>query len=226
MKTLTDNRVAKVPGFKRATELDFSDDGTRFQGFVYKHLPISQARSCGLTFLSVRVDYLSEDTELKFVGTYEDYSKEPWYKLCDKYNGVKELPEMDEIVKDLETIFTGVKELNKKLESEEIDTKPILHRLEEECKLSQNAYDNFKSRFDLFDPRYSDYEVRNIRDYMKSLKQKAENAASYYKKVEDGLFTKRELRKLAVQTKNNYIFINDDCFYTKQLNEYLEKVAE
>lgn len=116
MKTLTDNRVSKIPGFSRAPELDFSDDGTRFQGFVYKHLPMSQARSCGLTFLSVRVDYLSEDTELKFVGTYEDYSKEPWYKLCDKYNGVKELPEMEEIVKDLETILTGVKELNKRLE--------------------------------------------------------------------------------------------------------------
>lgn len=72
MKTLTDNRIAKVPGFKRAPELDFSDDGTRFQCFVYKHLPISQARSCGLTFLSVRVDYLSESTESQYV----QYKKE------------------------------------------------------------------------------------------------------------------------------------------------------
>lgn len=226
MKTLTENRVSKVPHFRRAPELDFSDDGNRFQGFVYKRLPMSQGRGCGLTFLSVRIDYLSEDTELRFIGTYEDYSKEPWYKLCDKYNGVAELPEMDEIVKDLETILAGVKELNKKLESEEVDTKPILHRLEEERKLSQDAYDNFKSKFDLFNPKYSDYEVRNIRDYMKSLKQKAESAASCYKKVEDGLLTKRELRRLAVQAEYNYIFIDDDCFYTRQLNEYLEKVAE
>ena len=225
MKTLTDNRVTKVPHFRRATELDFSDDGTRFQGFVYKRLPITQARSCGLTFLSVRIDYLSEDTELRFIGTYEDYSKAPWYKLCDKYNGVAELPEMEDLVKDFETILAGVKELNKKLENEEVDTKPILHRLNEELKLSQSAYDNFKSKFDLFDPRYSDYEVRNIRDYMKSLKQMAKNAADYYKKVEDNLLTKQELRRLAVQANHSYIFTDDDCFYIKQLNEYLEKVA-
>ena len=224
MKTLTEKRVSQVPEFYRAPWLDFGDDGNHFIGFEYKGLPLTQCRNSYGTFLSFRVDYLSENKKLKFCGTYHDYSKQPWYPLCDKYNGVPELPEMEELVKDLETVVAGVKALNAKLESETIDTEPILKRLEIEYKLAQDAYDNFKSTIDLFDPRYTEYDVSNIRSYMRSLKQAAFNAETTSKRIKNNEYSIQELRHLYEQATHSYIYTEDENVWAKWIQKIVDKV--
>ena len=224
MKTLTEKRVSQVPEFYRAPWLDFSDDGSHFIGFEYKGLPLTQCRDPEYgTFLSFRVDYLSENKKLKFVGTYEDYHKQPWYPLCNKYNGVEELPEMDELVKDLETVVAGVKALNAELEKAPIDTTSILNRLNVEQTTAQDAYNNFKSNFDLFDDKYSDYDVDNIRDYMRALKQIIHNTSSTRTRIEQNECPLSELRHLLQEAERNYIYMDDDCYWIKRLQEYLDK---
>ena len=224
MKTLTENRISKIPGFTRASEHDFSDDGNRFIGFEYKGLPLSQCRnSCG-TFLAFRIDYLSEDTKLKFIGTWEDYSKQPWYPLCNKYNGVDELPEMDEIVKDLETVVTGIKELEKKLEATPVDTDMILKRLNSELALAQHAYSHYKSNIDLFSEGLNDYDVDDARRYIKAIKGDFDKINSTIHNIENKTLSVSRLRELEVSAKHDYIYIQDNNdFYISSLKKILEK---
>ena len=85
MKTITENRIKGIKGFRRAPEYDFTDDGSHFIGFEYKGLPLTQHRSSQYgTYLCFRVDYISHDKGF----TYKDCSNTSWYHLCDKYNGV------------------------------------------------------------------------------------------------------------------------------------------
>lgn len=66
------------PDIMRDTSLDFSDDGTRFEGYMYKGcIPIHRAAGTGSEecYISIRFDYTSE------------ISNSEW-KLCDYFNGV------------------------------------------------------------------------------------------------------------------------------------------
>ena len=66
------------PDIERDRSLDFSDDGTRFEGYMYKRrIPITRAAGTGLDecFICIRRDYTNE------------IPREEW-NLCDYFNGV------------------------------------------------------------------------------------------------------------------------------------------
>ena len=165
MKTITENRIKGIEGFRRAPEHDFTDDGSRFIGFEYKGLPLTQHRSSQYgTYLSFRVDYISH----KKGFTYDDYSNTSWYPLCDKYNGVTELPELEEIIKDLEVVVAGIKELEEKVNNEVIDYSKVVERAKFEKKIAEECIANFKEKFEWWNCK-SDWDLRKARDYMNSL---------------------------------------------------------
>ena len=162
MKALTENRVAKIEGFFRNPEYDFSDDGNHFTGWEYKGLPLTQHRDSQYgTYLSFRVDYLYENTRLPVYFTLQERHDSEWYKLCNRYNGVNELPEIEEIVKDLETVIAGIKALNEKVQNEGIDVNPIVEKLYKEADFADEIILNFKDKFDVFNSCYTDYDIRN-----------------------------------------------------------------
>lgn len=226
MKALTENRIKNVAGFIRNPRYDFSDDGNRFTGWEYKGLPLTQCRDShyGETYLSIRVDYLNENTKLPAYFTYQERKETSWYPLCDKYNGVSELPELEEIVADLETIIAGIKELNAKVQAEEIDAEPIEKQLLKEKEYVQNGLEEFKAKFDFFNFNGSNYELNRIRDYVKSLNR-------YIQQIEEILvhlnsdepFSRRELKEYA-ERANDYIICKvGDNFYLEELNEIISK---
>lgn len=226
MKTLTINNISKIEGFIRNPKYDFSDDGNRFTGWEYKGLPLTQCRDSayGETYLSIRIDYLNEKTKLPAFFTFEERRATSWYSLCDKYNGVSELPAIEEIVADLETIITGVNELNAKVQAEEIDIKPIESQLLKEKEYVQNGLESFKARFDFFNFNGSDYELNRIRDYVKSLNRYVERIEGILIKLNsDEPFSRKELKEYA-ERANTYIVcrVGDD-FYLKELDELLNK---
>ncbi|WP_405291913.1 hypothetical protein [Methanobrevibacter sp.] len=218
MKTLTEARVAKIPGFTRNPEHDFSDDGNRFIGFEYKGLPLTQHRDSNYgTFLSFRVDYIAH----KKGFTYDDYFSTPWYHLCDKYNGVSELPEIEEIVKDLETVIAGIAELEKKVKNETIDLTKVVERAKFEKKLGEETIENFKSKFEWWKCK-SDYDLRNARDYLNRLQHEIDNL----EKLIENPAADNNIRHISQKVaKGWYIEIKENEFYIKWLNEILDKQA-
>lgn len=216
MKALTENRVEKITGFRRAPEYDFSDDGSHFTGWEYKGLPLTQHRSSKYgTYLSFRVDYISH----KKGFTYEDYSNTPWYKLCYKYNGVPELPEIEEIVKDLEVVVAGVEELSKRVESEEVNSAPIIQRAGIEIQILESFTKKFESEFKFWACK-NEYELKRAYDYYRGVQRHLENVKSWYKDPD----SKENLRDMAQRVaKYGYIEIKgEDDFYMRELTEMLE----
>ena len=66
------------PDIVRDYSLDFEDDGTRFEGYMYKGcIPITRAAGTGMDecFISIRCDYTSEIPNSE-------------WKICDYFNGV------------------------------------------------------------------------------------------------------------------------------------------
>lgn len=85
MKLMEEKKITiadlKKAGFERMEELDFRDDGTKFQMLNYQGMPISYTKVDGRYYISIRPDYLP-NTE------YKVYSKLEAYKNVDEFNGV------------------------------------------------------------------------------------------------------------------------------------------
>lgn len=218
MKTLTENRIKGIPGFTRNPEHDFSDDGSYFIGFEYKGLPLTQCRDAKYgTYLCFRVDYIAHEKGF----TYDDYSSTEWYHLCDKYNGVPELPEVEEIVKDLETVIAGIKVLEEKVKNEEIDYDKIVERAEYEIRIGEAALNKFKAEFNFWECE-SDWDLKHARDYVKSLQSKINRLV----KLVESPKTYGNIRHIAQNiAKGWHIEIGDDNFYIEWMNEMLAKQA-
>lgn len=59
IKSVTENRIKNIEGFKYLPQYNFSDDGSRSTMWMYKGIPFSQHRSSEYgTFISLRYDYL------------------------------------------------------------------------------------------------------------------------------------------------------------------------
>ena len=218
MKTITENRIKGIEGFRRAPELDFTDDGSHFIGFEYKGLPLTQHRSSQYgTYLCFRVDYISHDKGF----TYEDYSNTSWYHLCDKYNGVTELPELEEIIKDLEVVVTGIKELEEKVKNEVLDYSKVVERAQFEKKFAEELLDNFKKNFEWWNCK-SDWDLRHAKDYFNSLQNKVKGLEKLIANPEANTNIRYIMQCLE---KYSYISIKEDDFYIKELNEILAKQA-
>lgn len=104
VKGLTKVNAGKY-GIDVREDLNFGDDGNYFRGFSYKGLPMTQCRSHGECYLSIRVDYLKNSFSYK-----EWMATEEW-RLCHKYNGVFEF-DLEELVDDLEKVLAKVNEMN------------------------------------------------------------------------------------------------------------------
>lgn len=221
MKTITEAKIKDIQGFRRAPEHDFSDDGNNFTGWEYKGLPISQHRSSKYgTFISFRVD----DIAHKKGFTYDDYSKTSWYKLCNKYNGVSELPEIEEIIKDLEIVVAGIKEFEEKVKNEKLDYSKVVERAKLEKKAVEDYVNKFKSEFNFWNCN-SDYSLKKAKNYIQTLLRKIEvlsklienpesntNIRNIYQKIEKGLY-------IEVNIEGD----NEKEFYFRELDEVLEE---
>lgn len=84
------NKITRITGkdIVRAERYDFSDDGTRFEGYLYKNsVPITRAAGTGseYCFISVRLDYITSiySPDYSEDSKYADYFN---YVDRDKYN--------------------------------------------------------------------------------------------------------------------------------------------
>ena len=72
--------LVKIPEVKRAPGLDYTDDGSRFRGYIYKDLlPITYTSFKGMIFVDIRLDPILD---------WDDYKNETQIRLVAKrFNG-------------------------------------------------------------------------------------------------------------------------------------------
>lgn len=196
----------KNTGIELAPEHDFTDDGNRFRGFIYKGMVMTQCHADGTCFLSIRTDY--QDNQF----TWNEWSKTEEYKLEDKFNGVSEF-DLDELIENLEKIIAKVNEMNENASKEEIDTSKIEAILYHEITAREKFIETVKTSLKWWE--LNEYDLKSARRYLGSLMNELDNT----KKID---FSKldRKAKKTYVErlTDRGYVALHKDYYV-----EFLEK---
>lgn len=165
-------------GFVRCPEEDFHDDGNNFQGYrVGKTVVVSKLVSNGQVYLSI--DSSCGNGTLP----YEIYSKLPYYNEANWfYNGVS-VETLTEA--DIQAFYEACISYEKAYEEAEATIKyPTLEEITEQCeKLWAKAMAEYSAGQTLVMDavllnkfiKLSDYEVKSVRDCLKSLRSAVEN---------------------------------------------------
>ena len=192
-------------------DLDFTDDGSRFRGFAYKGMPITQCKYQGTIYLAIRVDYLKNDF------TYEDWRKTEEWKMCDKFNGVSEI-DTDDLIATLERIIVKVEEMNKAAATENIDLTEVKIKMYNEVEYAEDLINKLKDTWKWYDA--SDYQLREIRECLKNTERNIESAKK--KILQFNNLSIKEKRELFQRSeKNVYLIINPEGYFLKKIKEEL-----
>lgn len=162
VKGLTKANASKY-GIEVRTDLDFSDDGNHFKGFSYKGLPMTQCRTAGLCFLSIRVDYLHNNN-----FTYKTWMGTEEYNLCDEFDGVCEF-DIDKLIENLEKVLAKVKELNDSASITKEQEDKVKAQVKKELAPLEEVM-KFVSSLEFW--KLSDYALRQIADYSRTVENK------------------------------------------------------
>ena len=153
-------------GIELSPEHDFTDDGNRFRGFIYKGLVMTQCRTCGECYLSIRVDYQKNNF------TWNEWSNTEEYRLCDEFNGVSEF-DIEKLVENLERIIAKVKEMNDSASVSEDDIEEVKSIVRNEISEMKVFLDDIKSRSfewwnaDQYCMKQAAYYIHSIEDCMR-----------------------------------------------------------
>lgn len=206
VKNLSIANIRKFENFVRREDLDFTDDGNYFKGFSYKGMPITTLRTDGITYLSIRVDYLKNEF------TYGEWMQTQEYKLCRKFNGVSEF-DIDELVENIETILAKVDEMNKAAMNEEIDMTKAKVALADEIEYAEKAVENFKNNFKWYEA--GEYKLRWLIDCLKSEEQEIKRA----KEIDLDTISRKQKREIAERLTNyGYVVLKKDSLYLREMS--------
>lgn len=213
IKSLTKANINKL-GIIVREDLDFTDDGSRFRGFSYKGMPITQCVSCGETFLAIRVDYLNNNQ-----FTIKEWMETEEYKLEDEFNGCFEI-DTDKLIENLERIIAKVDELNKAASVEVIDMTEVKIALTNEIKNAEEQVEEFKQNYKWYE--VDGYELKRLADYTKS---EIKNIEAAKRTLNDINELERREKKRLVESLNNYGYVKleADGFYLREMKKALAK---
>lgn len=205
VKNLSKANIRPYAGFERREDLDFSDDGNYFRGFSYKGMPITTLRTCDETYLSIRVDYLTNEF------TYNEWMETEEYRLADKYNGVSSF-DIDELVANVERIIAKVAEMNEAMADEVIDVKEVQEKLTQEIYYAEAIVEKFKEDFKWYE--VETWKLSRYVDYLKSLTREAEEI----KKINFDSMSRKEKKSMVDFFKRTgYVRIGENNFYVNEL---------
>lgn len=215
MKMITGLTKANIKntGIELAPQHDFTDDGNRFRGFIYKGMPMTQCRADGECYLTIRVDYLDNDFD------YKEWMKTEEFVLEDEFNGVSQF-DLDKLIENLEKIIAKVNEMNAAAKNEELDMTPVKEALKTEIEYAESVVNEFKSNFKWYDA--DGYKLRSLVDYLKSEEKEIAHAKDLLKNA-DTLEKKIQRHMLIGLKEYGYVEIRSNSFYLNQMKEALAK---
>lgn len=205
---MTDARRFSRLGITRRPDLDFADDGTRFTGYEYKGLPITYTKSRGYMYFSIRVDYLRDFAHC-------DYNKKDWYKLCDKFNGVESIDEI-ELMLALEKVVKAVAELKEEVDNLNLDFTAYNARKEIELEMIDACIKKASTEFNWLDASIAEV------DQMKSCVSALKDYSLLYAKLKEEN-TPAMRMSLNHFESSNYIYVYDTNYYTEKIIRLIKK---
>ena len=211
---LSKNVVKADPRFHLREDLNFTDDGNRFRGFDYKGLPITTLRADGITYCSIRVDYL--DNEF----TYKEWMETEEDDLCDEFNGVDQI-DLEKLIENCERIIAKIEELNKKCREETLDMSPVLDRLTMEGNMAAAILEKAKTSVKWW--KLDDYKLKSVRKAFEMLTRDLVYIRSTIKDINDGVITRKKARwHLENLHTLGYVKIKRKGYYwIETLNEFM-----
>lgn len=192
-------------------DLDFTDDGSRFRGFSYKGMPMTQCKYQGTIYLSIRVDYLKTNF------TYEEWFQTEEWRMCDKFNGVSEI-DTEDLIATLERIIAKVDEMNEAAAAEEIDLTEVVKKINDEIEYAESIINDIILTYEWFNA--SDYELKEIRECMKTTQQRIESTRKQVLKINE-LPISRKREFVQRLNKNRYLAIDPDGYFLKKMKEVI-----
>lgn len=211
-------RLSSIPGVTRDPSNDFTDDGNRFQAYLYKGVvPITYLRAGEDVYITIAFHHLKDIN-------YDEYKEFPSYKNADEFNGVPVDTFNAEIFqKNLEDAYKDIFDFLGSVE--DVDSAQLEDRItsinnackEYEEKVKQYIQDNALKIMKL-----SDYQFRNLKNYVSSAGNRTADYIRNASSSSQRHFMSRDLESLKRQISNswNFEYIEDI------LNSVQESITE
>lgn len=211
MKMITGLTKANIrgTGIELSPEHDFTDDGNRFRGFIYKGMPMTQCRADGTCYLTIRVDYLKNSF------TWKEWSKTEEYKLEDEFNGVSQF-NLDKLIENLEAVITKVNEMNAAAEAEEIDMSEVIAKADAELEDLEKFIEDVKVNLKWWELK--SWQLSGAANYIKALINRINN------KIDFNALSRKEKKSYVEKLENNgYVTIPSNDYYIEQLKKFMSE---
>lgn len=210
IKKLTKANCCKY-GIEVASEYDFSDDGSKFHGFIYKGIPMTQCYADDTVYLSIRIDYLPHNF------TYKEWMATEEYKLCYEFNGASEI-DIDKLIENLEKIIAKVEEMNSSSSVSEADIENVKEVILDEVNKIEGFMDNVKINFKWW-AAPTPYLTR-IADYMKTLEEKVKLGRNVADTI-DSMDIRNQKEWIENSRRSNILGAK---FYMETITEFINKM--
>ena len=209
MKMITGLTKANIKGtgIELAPEHDFTDDGNRFRGFIYKGMVMTQCRADGMCYLAIRVDYLDN------AFTFKEWMNTEEYMLEDEFNGVSQF-DLDKLIENLEKIIAKVNEMNEAASKEEIDMTEVIAKANDEIKFLETFLNFAKSNIKWWE--LNKWDLQSTGDAMKSLISRLDAAKSI---DFNALERVQKMKYIESLRDSHYVVINEKGYYIEKINE-------
>lgn len=200
-------RLSSIPGVTRDREGDFTDDGNRFQAYLYKGLiPITYLRSGSDVYISIAFHHLENIN-------YEEYKEFPSYKHVDDFNGVSVAnfdpqvfkKNLDAAYDDVTTFLGNVQEVDPQQLEDRIK---VINKAckEYEEKVKQYIKDNALNIM-----KIPDYQFRQLKSYVISASNRTADAIRDASAASKRDFMSTDIEKLKerISSSWNFKYIED-----------------
>lgn len=200
-------RLSSIPGVTRDREGDFTDDGNRFQAYLYKGLiPITYLRFDGDVYITIAFHHLKDIN-------YEEYKEFPSYEHANDFNGVSVAnfdpqvfkKNLDAAYDDVTTFLGNVAEVDPQQLDDRIK---VINKAckEYEEKVKQYIKDNALNIM-----KIPDYQFRELKRYVISASNKTADAIRDASAASQRNFMSTDIEKLKerISSSWNFKYIED-----------------
>lgn len=211
-KLTTGSSSVKSRGFTRCQDLDFSDDGNRFTGWMWCDVvPLTQCVSGGEVFLSVRDDYMRG---LKL--PYHFWSKYEESKLGDEFNGTNEKIDLDELANICRKIRDGIERAKADFEAEAYPD--LSNRIQRFVAGTEKAKDVLSRNLNWFEMNLNSSGIKKAHETYNDLKKALKKDQDEINGMINKTIPKERAFDLAAYNDGAY------CeYYANELNELIDQ---
>lgn len=203
-------------GFIRRTDMDFSDDGSRFIGYEYNGVPITYCKDGDMCYISIDKSDLGDQ-----MFTWDDWRTTEEAALEDEFNGVTtEEVDLEKLKSNCMAVLKKFNEMNSAVKNEKVDPEPVISQLREEIDMANKFAEEFKNKFEWY--KCTSYELSRAYDYFNSLLRNIKSMENMLVNLISGKTDIRRLREMKQHLeKYGYVELKSEDFYITELSKYI-----